>query len=461
MFNARLQVTNKILPDSQRPHLELLTLFLLFTVARLPWLFMVPMAEAPDEFAHYWVVHFLCQYLRLPVQADIVAGGAAAVYGSLPQIGYLPHVSLSVLSAIIPSWDLSVTARLASFLMGGVLLFCAYQMGRELHPRTRAAALSLPLLVIFHPQLVLLHSYINNDSTAVALSSLILLICVRMIKYGVTLKQCLLIGLFCGLLLLCKYSGVAIVFGALFGVSAASFLAGGSIMAIFASCGTILSLMALVASWWFVREWYQFPGDLLGIQTMRTLWAKTYGRPLVYHENVWHIIKSSAWWQMLFFSFWGLFGYMTRYLWHPFYTIYLIFCSSAIAGGALFFYRYALRLLKLTLLRLRRGNSEDLTESDNQQLREIAVYCMFAICIGISLAAMIWSSSQNLGGAQGRYLFPCELAIIAFLVAGIMCLPRKVAEKTLWSLVAFNAVVFVWSSITLFQTYGGFRMKTF
>lgn len=63
-----------------------------FVAVRLPWIFMVPMQEAPDEYAHYWVIKFLREHWRLPSAVEVHAGGPSAVYGSLPQLGYLPHV---------------------------------------------------------------------------------------------------------------------------------------------------------------------------------------------------------------------------------------------------------------------------------------------------------------------------------------------------------------------------------
>ncbi|MBL0187841.1 MAG: hypothetical protein IPP97_19095 [Candidatus Obscuribacter sp.] len=69
-------------------------LSLLFVALRLFWLFMVPMEQAPDEFSHYWVAKFLFQNQHLPSPAEMTAGGPSAVYGSLPQLGYLPHCFL-------------------------------------------------------------------------------------------------------------------------------------------------------------------------------------------------------------------------------------------------------------------------------------------------------------------------------------------------------------------------------
>ncbi|MFX5522664.1 hypothetical protein ABTD78_25650, partial [Acinetobacter baumannii] len=57
-------------------------------------------------------------------------------------------------------------------------------------------------------------------------------------------------------------------------------------------------------------------------------------------------------------------------------------------------------------------------------LKNAAIYAMFALSVIANLSAMIWSSSLNLGGAQGRYLFGCEVPIIALTISGLLCLKK-------------------------------------
>ena len=64
-------------------------LLAIYFAVRLPWLYLVPMVEAPDEFSHFWVLKFMAEHCRLPEASEIFQGGPSAVYGSYPPMGYL------------------------------------------------------------------------------------------------------------------------------------------------------------------------------------------------------------------------------------------------------------------------------------------------------------------------------------------------------------------------------------
>ncbi len=131
----------------------------LYFLTRLPWIFMVPMVEAPDEFSHFWVLRFLLEHARLPEAQEVLDGGPSAVYGSLPHLGYIPHVAAGWIGSVVaPSVDLSVTSRFGSLFSGLVLLWCAWEFGKRLFVSDKLLGLALPMIVVFHPQMVLENS---------------------------------------------------------------------------------------------------------------------------------------------------------------------------------------------------------------------------------------------------------------------------------------------------------------
>ena len=417
---------------------------------------MVPMVDAPDEFSHYWVVKFLVEHAHLPSRGEVFAGGPSAVYGPLPQLGYLPHI---LVGKFLPFWDLALTARLGSLFMGLALVITVYFIARELYPANRWTRLALPLVVVLHPQMVLLDAYTNCDSTAAFVSAIILLLSIRMIKNGLALRGCFALGLLSGLAALSKYSALSVIVASGFALIAAGWLNGASLKMIFAGFGVMVSTLALSCLWWFVRELSEYPGDLLGTQTMRQIWAVTYHRPVFYRLNIWHVIKDFAWWRMTYFSYWGMFGYMTKYIWRPFYIIYFLYTLAAIAGG-LSQLRQCPKFVRLVLLKFS-GNQAQSNEEDLAALKVGAIYLTFFIALAVNLSAMIWSSSLNLGGAQGRYLFACEVPIVALTIGGLQSLSLKHGTGFVNAFVLFNFVVYVWSFVYLFQAYGGFRTKIF
>jgi hypothetical protein len=429
---------------------ELSVLVALAALTRLPWLFMVPMKEAPDEYCHFWMCEFLSQHARLPLAAEVQAGGMQAVYGSLPQFGYVPHV---LAAKLLPMCDLPLAFRFGSLAMGLVAIVGAYFLARRLFVGNRVARWALPLLMVFQPQLVLVHSYTNNDSTASALGVVILLILVLIIKRGLSISSSLALGFFLGWLALCKYAAYSLFFGAAFALLGAAWLNGCSIVFLIKNLALVFSVCAFTCGWWFVRELYEYPGDLLGINTMYLTWAVHFNKPLNYSENIWHVIKDLPRWRMAVDSFWGVFGYMTRYLWRPLYTIYFAFVMLATIGGA--FKLFDLKSgYQLVAGHLKWKSTQNLAPEAKGGLEYAVILCTFAICLMVNLAAMTYSASKSLGGLQGRYLFSSDVAILALIVSGLLALSSKYGQWLVVALVVFNAIVYVVAFAMLYPEYG-------
>lgn len=415
---------------------EFLCLLGAYYFFRLPWVFMLPMSEAPDEFAHYWVIKFLKEHMCLPTAQDVQAGGASAVYGSLPQLGYIPHL---IMSFGLPEEHLAIAERLGSLFGGMIMLFAAYKIGAILFSKNRLAALALPAAIVCHPQIVFIHSYANNDSTSSALASLIIWLAILTVKEGVRFKTILAMGALSGWLAVTKYSGLAVLPAAAFAVIS-SLIVNGSSPAL--AAGSILAatlLAAALSCWWFIQNNQQYPGDPLGTQTMYKSWAQTFNRELNYYLSPSHIIKDHRWWRMTFFSYWGLFGYMNKYLWRPVYFVYLGLVISAGLG----FLRALWHSLKRT----------------QPSRRTVIIWVSLLLTYVINIVSMIWASTKNLGGPQGRYLITSEIPIMALIIGGFTLWEGKTAKYLILAFLAFNAIVSVASFIYLFRLYGGWHLN--
>lgn len=127
---------------------ELYYLIAATLAVRLPWVFMVPMYEAPDENTHYFVIKYLADNLSLPGPSDLSTGGRESVYVPLPPFGYIPHV--------LTLWSLSwmfhptIALRFGSWLLAPLMTYCAWWLGRQLFPKSRLCALAVPMLIVFH-----------------------------------------------------------------------------------------------------------------------------------------------------------------------------------------------------------------------------------------------------------------------------------------------------------------------
>lgn len=423
---------------------EFVCLLGIFFMVRLPWLFMIPMVEAPDEFAHYWVIKFLREHWRLPHAQEVFAGGPSAVYGSMPQLGYIPHVFSSL---FMPYEDIALSGRFGSLLMGSLMLFAAFRIGRLLFKENKLMALALPLAIVFHPQLIFLHSYANNDSTSSALASILILLAFESVARGITFKRTVLMGAIVGWVAITKYSGLAIIPVMGVAVLASIFIHGTAISTAASSILCAALVAAAVSLWWFVQNGVEYPGDPMGTKTMYKSWASTFHRDLNYYLPVSHIIKSLKWWRMMFFSFWGMFGYMNKYLWRPVYLVYTAMLIAAVLGWLNGMRKFAFQ--KARTFKFTRTNSKD-----------IVMWSCLVLTVLINLASMIWASVYNLGGPQGRYLFTSEIPVMALLIGGMNLLGEKKAGRiAVCIFLAFNLAVAVGSWIYLFRLYGGWHIN--
>lgn len=425
-------------------------LVLLYFALRLPWLFMVPMVGAPDEFSHFWVLKFMAEYLRLPEAAEVMAGGPSAVYGSLPQIGYLPHVFTARLLPLIPlPWlttcDLSVTARFGSLLIGLPILLSSIYMGRKLFP-DRLSQNALPLLVVFHPQLILVHTYINNDSTAISLAAAVIVLLTRMLFHGPSLPLTCITGLACGCLALTKYSAYAVFPATLLGMLLAFHKAKTPPLKVLLHLLVCAASALTVSLWWFLRTLKLYPGDLLGTKTMFRTWAITYHRDLNFYMTPWQVMKEHRWWRSILFSFWGLFGYMDIYLWRWVYWTYFGYMLLALANSLTAVFSFFKNWRK--------------EKPVDENLARAYTWAVLGTTLIGNIMAMVYASTVNLGGGQGRYLFPSEIPIMSILVAGLN-LTGNWKKPLVLSLIIFNAIVSIGCFIYLFPRYGFHFIRTY
>lgn len=420
-------------------------------LTRLPWIFMVPMYEAPDENTHFWVFKFIMDHGGLPGPQEIIAAGKEGVYGPLPPFGYLPHILTGLL--LSPLFDPSVAPRFGSLIMALVLTYATWRLGKELFPSSRLCALALPILVVLHPQLVLTFCYSNNDVTSSTLAALLLLLSVRTIKNGLTIKVSIICGFLIAWLVLSKYTGYAVLPAVAVAFLASAWINRSSSKQIVAAAAALVGIPALVSGWWFVRNYQLFNGDVLGMQTMRRQWATIYDKPLEYYKNPLTIALDHKWWRYMFYSFWGHFGYLTRPLWKPLYHVYSGFFIASAIG--------------LVVAMVRTFKSEAIkrfreTATNDRQARvQPTIWITMIVCLLANLAAIVWSSSGNIGGPVGRYLFTSEIPALALLIAGLFLIHSRWGARLVQALLGFTLIVYIWSFVMLFNSYGGFRWKMF
>lgn len=426
----------------QNSRFQLAALVILYLVLRLPWVLTLPETEAPDESNHYWVCEFLTTHLRLPSGQEVLSAGGAAEYGSLPQFGYLPNSLL----CLFGNSDVArhLLARLGSVVAGLPTLFAAYFIGKEIFPLSHFKILAMALLVVLHPQLIFTQSYTNTDATTISLASVSIYIIVRAIKHGLSLNASILLGFLLGWMALSKHTGLSIVPALGVGVLAATLGRGEAISSAAKKIAAAGMVFAATCGWWFVRNYYEFSGDILGSRTMYETWSKILPRKDGVIVHPWPEVHQFGWWRFVFFDFFGLFGYMNRYVYRPAYIVYFLYVIAAVAGWArcLFRTKVAAPLSEISAAQENAlGQENALDQNASDQKAEKMIWLIFLLCPLLNLAAMLTATLLKVTGPHGRYLFPSIIAIDALIIAGLFRLGDKFGKWATIVLLALHLAV--------------------
>lgn len=340
------------------------------------------------------------------------------------------------------------TMRWMTVVMGAAVVWLSHRLGREVFPNQQAIALGGAALVAFNPQFLYLSGAVSNDTLAALCGAAVLIVCVRLVKGGPSLRTEVQLGILMGLSLLTKFHLLAL----LAPVSVSLVLAvrahegvwrarrGAGWRAGLRSAAVILGLSTLISGWWFLRNW-QLYGDPTGMRTLNQLWA---GRPV---EGNWWVISQS--WPYLWSSLWGRFGYGQVPLPEPIYRGMLVFCVAALTGYAVS--PTALSRL-VTFLPVpvgplvqprnepRRGVGEPRGFKSEGRLRvdtRTAVLVPLVVANTVYVSVVGYYMLIQPAGAMGRFLFPALPAMAVLLVGGVS---RYLPRRAHWVAVAVVAV---------------------
>lgn len=281
----------------------ILPILVLFVLLGATYSVVVPPFEASDELWHYPMVKYIADHGALPVQ-DPANVGPWRQEGSQPPLYYalaaaatawIDTADMEVVRHLNPQVDGGVVTpdgninlvvhrpeqetfpwrgtilavhliRFLSVLMGAASVYLTYRIVRQILPQAPGLALAAAAVHAFTPMFIFISGSVNNDNLVVPLSSLALLMLIRLVQRPTTESipwpRYLLLGVVLGLAALTKTSSLAltvltalvVTVRALRRRSWAEFFAGGT--------ATLMPLLA-ISGWWFVRN-LRLYGDLTG-----------------------------------------------------------------------------------------------------------------------------------------------------------------------------------------------------
>lgn len=268
---------------------RLALLLIIFVFLSGYYSFVTPLFEAPDENAHLQFIRWLAQGNSLPnIETDLAKvsheiGQPPLCYALLaPVAAQLDLRDMDNIAPINRYWRSGAgvnvhfhteaeqfpfqgTAlavhliRLFSVVLGSITVAATYALARILSPRI---AFTAAMLVAFNPQFLFMSGAINNDNLVTALSTLALLLLLKlMVNPAPPIWRYLLLGSIWGLAILSKLTGAGLGVVIFLGLGIRAWrqrrwqplLLGGSL---------ISAAMLLVSGWWFWRNWVLY-GDPL------------------------------------------------------------------------------------------------------------------------------------------------------------------------------------------------------
>ena len=422
-----------------RRHWIALIILCLFVGLGVLYSVATPIFEASDELNHYPFVQTLVRGNGLPVQRPDQATlwgqegsqpplyyGLAAIAtawidtGDMAQLLDLnPHAERGVPLASdnknmvihdrgdeLP-WHGTALAvhliRILSIWLAAGTVLCTYLLVLELFPQRLAIALAAMAINAFLPMFLFISASVNNDTLVVLLSSLTLLLLVRMLQRGTSPRSLLAIGMVIGLASLSKLSALGLIPLAGLALALRFFSsqwpprlqgsAGGrqsfgpAVWRWVKDYALVLLPVIAVAGWWYWRNW-QLYGDPTGLNAMLAIAGRR--------------VMTPSWRQLLGefqgfrINFWGLFGGV-NILMRPAWVYPLLDLLTVAAAIGLVI--WAWRVWR------------------PQRFDQWPAVTLVAAWIAVVFVALIrWTSSTM--ASQGRLVFPAISGICLFLALG-------------------------------------------
>jgi len=401
-----------------------------------------PLFEAPDEVWHYEFVRWVATGKGLPVYSDAgerpwaqegsqpplyyllgslltfwidtrdagevirynphAAPGRADVYGNVNMMAHTLHEAFPYQGTVLAAH----VVRLGSVLLGAGTVLFTYLISLCIFPRQKWLAFGAAAINAFNPQFIFISASINNDNLVNFAGALGVWVLLRLWRGQLTNSMAIAAGVVLGIAALSKLSGL--VLAPLAGIAT---IVGAwrcrSVRALVRTGAGMIATAAVVAGWWYARNWTLY-GDALGLKGMFAVLAPRTQGPTLHEllgrvEGVW---KSS----------WAVFGWFNVLADAWVYALYTGLALIALGG--------------LVRLALRKKKPVFSTENGFLDLSALALLGLWWLVLLISL--LTWAQLRY---PQGRMLFPAISAASVLLMVGLAeWLPRRAAPALVASL---------------------------
>jgi len=421
--------------------LLLVAIILTYIVVACLFSFTVPLYEAPDEPHHLLYVDFIAAQHRLPNlnTADRV---------SVPNEGYQPPLYYAlaagllnllgrsrvdpvilknpaffstvpnVLNAYLHSPDeylqpdalIVHIIRLLSVFWGAVTVYLTYKIARTIRLTTDVALLAAAINA-FIPEFLFLTGTVSNDSMSWAMSSLVLLLTLRLyVNKDVDWHNVFYLGAALSAALLTKATLVILVPFIIVVIMLKATLGQGRRIRpeLLKVTLSLIVIVALLAGWWYIRSVVLY-NDFTGLKMNAEL-----NPSLIVNRSIWSSYFETVFPVWVFYSFWAVFGWMN------------IWPSMAPGPYGLYFAFYGMLCLVGGTGAILETFDPSGTPTSRSTIR-LTLLMLIGFFV-LALAALI-ALNLTVNTPQGRFLFVAISPVCILLAQG---LSRAFRTKSDW-----------------------------
>lgn len=402
-----------------------LAFFAFLLLIWIAWAWILPFNEGPDEYMRSRIVDYIVEYGKLPTgyQQEIMDYSWGFTYGFrpiLPQMAEALFVRIAML-VTKDAFSLIFAGRLVSVICG--LIFAGYVRAISVKLFDRKTVQWLfTLLTVCLPQACFLFTYLNCDSMALMATAMILFYVLRGMEDRFSVRTCIGIALSCAICILSYYNAYGFL------ITAALIYLGCHLewsrkepdperkkliwQQFWKKGFLILGIVLVLAGWWFVRNYFLYDGDILGLRTQEE-YAEHYAMDILKPSNrqnyrnqghsMAYMLFHSDWAISVWKSFIGVLGPLWYALRWWMYLGYSLLFAAGILG-----------MLAEGIVRFRSRTEKTLPGSER-----LCWHLGMLVAILVPNILNFWYSYGTDYQPQGRYSMPMLLPFMYYIARGL------------------------------------------
>lgn len=402
-------------------------------------------ANPPDEHARYLIPQFICKYGKIPTgfEEEIRIPSYGFSYGFYNVFPYIVQGYVMRFASLFTSSELILlyVARFVNVFSGTAMAAVVYAISKKVFEDRRFGWL-FSFAVMFLPQSLFMHTYVNTDSMCLLSTALIVYGLVSAYKEGFTYKNSIWLSVGIALCALSYYNAYGFILSSI--LLFIVYFYNGTKRKIsydyrgMLKIGIFISVLVLIGiGWWFVRSYILYDGDILGLKT-RELIATEYAIDAVNPMNqntykdrgytVWQMLKETNFFTGAYISFVAAYGSMsiTANIW--LYRMYKLFFYAGVGGYFLlipFYYK---------------------EWKEQISFKRVFFHINMIFCAVMPIILTVRYSYTMDFQNQGRYLLPMIIPLMYYATAGterILKVKRVPVIVTNIAVVAMQIMVIV------------------